>query len=96
MDVLDIVRYFGALFLVLGLLGGAAIAVKRFGLPGLPGAGGRRMRIVESMMLGPRHRLFLVRLDGKEHLVAAGPQGIVRIDGPLDAPAADAVPGHVS
>jgi len=97
MEFFDVLRYFGALFLVLGLVGGAAIAVKRFGLPGVAGGSGRRMKIVETMMLGPRHRIFLVRVDGAEHLIAAGPQGISRIDGPnlapapANAPALDAV-----
>jgi flagellar biogenesis protein FliO len=38
MDLLDIARYLGALLLVLGLIGFAGLAARRFGLPGLASA----------------------------------------------------------
>lgn len=94
MEILDIVRYFGALALVLALVGGAGIAVKRFGLPGIAGGSNRRMRVVETLMLGPRHKLFLVRLDGQEHLIALGPQGVTSM-GASTAPA-DSTPAQVA
>ena len=68
MDVLDVLRYFGALALVLALVGAAGLAMRRYGLPGLPGAASRRMRIVESLILGRNHRLLIVRCDGADHL----------------------------
>jgi flagellar protein FliO/FliZ len=74
MDVVEIVRYFGALALVLGLVGAAGIAMKKFAGHGLPGKN-RRLAIVESLALGPRHRLYLIRRDNTEHLVVLGPQG---------------------
>lgn len=76
MDIIDFGRYLGALLLVLGLLGAAALGTRRFGLPGIvKGAATRRLSLVETLMVGPRHKLFLLRRDGVEHLVLMGPQG---------------------
>lgn len=76
MDLIDIGRYLAALLLVLGLLGFAALAARRFGIPGIAkGVAARRLALVETMMIGPRHKLFLLRRDGVEHLVLMGPQG---------------------
>ncbi|HSC60755.1 MAG TPA: hypothetical protein VLC29_05950, partial [Rhizomicrobium sp.] len=33
------------------------------------------LSIVETLMIGPRHKLFLLRRDGVEHLLLVGPQG---------------------
>jgi flagellar protein FliO/FliZ len=79
MDVIDFIRYFGALALVLGLVGAAGLAMRKFGTGGLPGAKGRRLAIVESIGLGARHRVYLLRCDGVEHLVVIGPQGATTV-----------------
>jgi flagellar protein FliO/FliZ len=76
MDVIDLARYLGALLLVLALVGFAALAARRYGLAGfVQGTVQRRLSIVETMMIGPRQKLVLVRRDGTEHLVLVGPQG---------------------
>jgi flagellar protein FliO/FliZ len=76
MDVLDLGRYFASLLLVGGLLGGAWLAARRFGVPGMmPGVAHKRLHVVETLMIGPRHKLFLLRRDGVEHLLLVGPQG---------------------
>ena len=76
MDVLDFARYFAALLLVLGLIGAAGLATRRFGLPGITKpASVRRLQIVETMMLSPRQRLAIVRRDNVEHLVLIGQNG---------------------
>ena len=80
MAITDIVRYFGALFLVLALVGVSGIFIRRFGLPGVVGGRGRRLAIVESVMLGNKHRLFLVRCDAVEHILVTSPQGTTLID----------------
>jgi flagellar protein FliO/FliZ len=74
MDMTDAIRYFGALALVLALVGAAGLAMRRFGLPGISG-GGRRLAIVETQILGKNHRLFIVRCDGTEHVLVTAPQG---------------------
>ena len=89
MDLIDFGRYLGALLLVLGLLGAAALGTRRFGLPGIvKGASMRRLALVETMMVGPRHKLFLLRRDGVEHLVLMGPQGASVVETGISAPLA--------
>jgi flagellar protein FliO/FliZ len=76
MDLIDLARYFSALILVLALLGFAALAARKYGLPGISkGSAQRRLSIVETLMVGPKHKLFLFKRDGVEHLVLLGPQG---------------------
>jgi flagellar protein FliO/FliZ len=88
MDVMDFARYIGALILVLGLVGAAGLAARRFGLGGLvkPTAT-RRLAVVESLMIGPRQRLLIVRRDGVEHLVLSGPDGTSVLESGIPAAA---------
>jgi flagellar protein FliO/FliZ len=91
MDVIDFARYVGALAMVLALVGFAALAAKRYGVAGLSGlvnksARARRLFIVESLMVGPRHKLYLFRRDGVEHLVLIGPQGANVVESGASAP----------
>jgi flagellar protein FliO/FliZ len=87
MDLIDFGRYFAALLLVLGLLGAAALGTRRFGLPGImKSASTRRLSLVETLMIGPRHKLFLLRRDGVEHLVLMGPQGASVVETGISAP----------
>ena len=88
MDVIDFARYLGALLLVLGLVGAAALAARRFGLSGLiKPVATRRLSIVETLTLGPRQRLLIVRRDGVEHLVLTGPEGTSVIEAGIPAAA---------
>ena len=93
---MDFARYIGALLLVLGLVGGAGLAARRFGLGSLvKPAVSRRLAIVESLMIGPRQRLLIVRRDGVEHLVLSGPEGTSVIESAIPArpaPLAQALP----
>jgi flagellar protein FliO/FliZ len=76
MDLIDIGRYFAALLMVLALVGFAGLAVRRFGMPGfVKPMATRRLQLVETLAIGPRQRLLLLRRDDVEHLVLAGPEG---------------------
>ncbi len=89
MDIIDFARYFGALALVLALVGFAALAAKRYGLSGLARIGGgtdKRLAVSETMMLGAKHKLFLVKRDGVEHLVLVGPQDTTIIESGIAPP----------
>ena len=89
MDLVDIGRYFAALLLVLALVGGAGLALRRFGMPGLiKPQGTRRLELVETLTLGPRQKLLLLRRDGVEHLVFAGPEGACVVESGFPAAAA--------
>ncbi|MDE1939555.1 MAG: FliO/MopB family protein [Alphaproteobacteria bacterium] len=93
MDILDIARYLGALLLVLGLIGFAGLAARRFGLPGLTkSAATRRLKIVETLMISPRQRLAIVRRDDVEHLVMIGPEGASVIEPSITPPAPQSAP----
>jgi flagellar protein FliO/FliZ len=80
LDQLDIIRYFAALILVLGLLGGFAVLARRAGwtgaLPTLdrwsPQARKRRLSVTESLILDPRRKLVIVRVDDTEHVLLLG------------------------
>lgn len=86
MDVLDFGRYFASLLLVGGLLGGAWLAARRFGIAGVvSGIAHKRLSVVETLMIGPRHRLFLLRRDGVEHLLLVGPQGASVVENGIPA-----------
>ncbi len=92
MDVIDIARYAGALMLVLALVGFAALAARRFGLPGwTTGNVSRRLGVVESLMIDARHKIYLLRRDDCEHLVLVGPQGASVVESAIPAHAAPAV-----
>ena len=75
MDITDFFRYFGALAIVLALVGAAGLMIRRFGLPGIAGGSGRRLAVVETLMLDKTHRMFVVRCDGVEHVLVTAPQG---------------------
>ena len=65
-----------ALALVLGLIGLAAVALRRLGPDALsrfvPARKERRMRVVETLVLDPARRLVLVSIDEKEQLLLLG------------------------
>jgi flagellar protein FliO/FliZ len=88
MEFLETLRYFGALLLVLAMVGGAGLAARRFGVPGITrAAADKRLTIVETLMVGPRQRLFIVRRDNVEHLVLSGPDGASVIEAGITGPA---------
>jgi len=89
MDLLSYLRFVAALALVLGLIGLAAWAVRRFGLAGkLPAARGksRRLRVVEISAIDPKRRLVLVERDRTQHLLLLAPGGDLVIERDIAAP----------
>lgn len=89
MDLVSYLRFVAALALVLGLIGLAAWAVRRFGLAGrmaMPGNRQRRLRVVEMTAIDPKRRLVLIARDETEHLVLLGPGGDVVIERAIAAP----------
>ncbi|MGY6627159.1 MAG: flagellar biosynthetic protein FliO [Oceanicaulis sp.] len=88
MDQVDFIRFFAALILVLGLLGGFWVILRKGWLPsgfsGLvnlqPARGARRLSIRESLLLDPRRRVVIVRADGMEYVVLLGAAGETLLD----------------
>jgi flagellar protein FliO/FliZ len=67
-------RFILVLVFVLGLVFALGWVLKRSGIGGNAMTGkGRRLGVVETAFLGPKHRLVLVRRDAVEHLVLIGP-----------------------
>ena len=93
MDFSEIFRFVAALAFILGLIGICAVLARRFGLA--PGATSisaqKRLGIVEVRPIDARHRLLLIRRDGKEHLVMIGGDHPLLIESGIDAPVAPAV-----
>ena len=69
-------RAMGSLVLVLGLTGGALWALKRYGSKRLPGTGGTRLKVEETLALGDRRYVAILRADEEHFLLALTPQGV--------------------
>jgi hypothetical protein len=105
MDTINLLRYLVALMFVFALAG-AAILIKRYGnapatfKDGLKGKLGkwnfptseRRLAIVETLMIGPKQRLFIIRRDNVEHLVLSGPEGTSVIEASIPAASVTVMP----
>ena len=85
MDLIDFSRYFAALLVVLGLLGGFALLARSGWIPGsMKGFSGlgtltgprpeRRLAVKETLILDPRRRVMIVKADGEEHVLLLGPE----------------------
>ena len=73
--LLNFLQAIFALAVTLGLIGGAAYALRRWapaGLIALRPQGQRRLQIVESLTLDAQRRLVLVKLDQQEQLILLG------------------------
>jgi flagellar biogenesis protein FliO len=71
---MDAVQPLAAVVLVMALLGGVLVMLKRRGVVSFDSrAGARRMVVVERVALGPQHALHLVRTGGRLLLVATSP-----------------------
>lgn len=92
----DFIRLISALALVLALMGGLTLVLRRINAStGLQMPGNkRRLKIVEIMNIDQRRRLVLISRDDVEHLVILGPTGetvvetgIAPVEKIYDAPA---------
>jgi flagellar protein FliO/FliZ len=88
MDFASILRAVFALALTLGLIGLAAVALRRYGPDAMARLSAqkkdRRLKVVESLVLDPTRRLVIVECDGRERMLLLG-EGQVVADLPKDA-----------
>jgi flagellar biogenesis protein FliO len=69
-------RAFGSLVLVLGLAGLSLWALKKYGRGRMPGSGGGKLRVEETLALGDRRFVSILDVEGERFLVALTPQTI--------------------
>jgi flagellar protein FliO/FliZ len=77
MDIAEFLRAIFALALTLGLVGLAAVVLRKYGPEtlarfGRPARTDRRLMVVETLVLDPARRLILVSCDGEEKLILLG------------------------
>ena len=79
-------RFILVLVFVLGLVLALGWVLKRYGIgTGTMVGKGRRLGVVETALLGPKHRLVLVRRDQVEHLVLIGPTSASLVESGITA-----------
>jgi flagellar protein FliO/FliZ len=90
MDLASFARAVFALAITLGLVGLAAVALRRYGPDAMARLAvqkkERRLRIVESLVLDPTRRIVIVDCDGTERLILLG-EGRILGDLPPKDPA---------
>jgi flagellar biogenesis protein FliO len=69
-------RALGSMALVLGIAGGSLWALRRYGFRKLPGTGGSRLKIEETLALGDRRFVSILRAEDELFLLALSPGGI--------------------
>jgi len=77
-------RALGSTVLVLALLGGGLWAFRKWGARHIPGTGGSRLKVEETLALGERRHVSIIRADDEHFLIALTPQGVTllsRLDG---------------
>lgn len=76
MDIAALVRAIFALALTLGLIGLAAVALRKYGPDAISRISAqkkdRRLKIVETLTLDPARRVMIVSCDGRERLIILG------------------------
>ena len=88
---MDTLRIIGSLILVFGLMGALLWGLKRMQTQMGQSLPGRRLQIVESVGVGPRQKIALVRVDGHEVLVGLSPGQMTALgQWPVAGAAADA------
>ncbi|MFN3700237.1 MAG: FliO/MopB family protein [Alphaproteobacteria bacterium] len=85
----QILQLIMALALVIGLMSGLALVMKRLGLGHATpvNKSAKRLKIIESLPLDGRRRLILIECDRKQHLVILGLNGETIVTTDIEPPA---------
>lgn len=78
MENFDIAKYFFALVLVLGLMGGLWLLLKKAGngfTPFFKNATKRRLSVIEVLPLDAKRKAMILRCDNSDHLIILGQTG---------------------
>ena len=69
-------RALGSMVLVLGLAGGGLWAFRKWGAGKFPGSGGNRLRVEETLALGDRRFVSILKVDDERFLIALSPASV--------------------
>ncbi len=87
MDVVNIARFLLSFVVVIGLIGGLAWFLRRYGAGRITAAAGKgRLGVVEVTAIDAKRRLVLVRRDGVEHLILLSPTSETIVETGINAP----------
>lgn len=92
MSLVEILRAFFGLSIVIGLILGLAYVLRRYA-PALMAKlqaqrGAKRLQVIETLVLDPARRLVLVRLDNAERLILLGEGRELDAPGPVSVTSA--------
>jgi len=74
MDLVNIARFILSFVVVIGLIGGLAWVLRRYGTGRITSAAGKgRLGVVEVATVDAKRRLVLIRRDAVEHLILISP-----------------------
>lgn len=76
LDTSEALKKLLASMLVIIVLGGAAIYLTKKVMPKVNAAMGKEIKVIESLRLGPRKHLYLVRIGNRKLLVAGGGESV--------------------
>ena len=98
MDWENYLRFVLALLFVLGMIGGLATVVRRYGYGmsrvAMRKGDERRLNLVEVLALDAKRRAVLIRRDEVEHLVILGPESETVVEINIAPPAAKTSESH--
>lgn len=87
MDLVNIARFLLSFVVVIGLIGGLAWFLRRYGAGRISAAGGKgRLGVVEVTAVDAKRRLVLVRRDAVEHLILLSPTSETIVETGINAP----------
>ena len=97
MHFLTYAQAIAALLFVIGLIGLAGWAYRRyggqFGMAVRPAPQQRRLKMLESLSIDGRHRLILVSRDDTEHLLVVGLDSSMVVESGIKSKGGSASPG---
>ena len=88
MDALTLLQSIAALLFVLALIGGCVWAARRLGFVARVGSrakGGKRLQLIDTMVIDARRRAVLIRRDDVEHLVILGEKEATLVESGIPA-----------
>lgn len=81
----QLLRFIAAFILVMSLMGGLALVMKRINARMPAGGRKKRLQIMEILPLDGRRKAILLRRDDREHLVILGANGETLVESDIES-----------